>query len=206
MVTCTSLARGALFGRLSGNNVLLFSVIYNKITENSNMRSQPKLFTQELQLSIQDLDFNKVLDSEYSYQQQLVKAIVNNGSMTLFTPDDIVRHRDRVIKIENYERYSKTLADACSVIAAVFKHAGPVTCHLFLSPAGASSFDLHTDPDDVVLFLMKGSKGFYVDESFFRLEVGEFLFIPHDIVHQAITFDDSVMLSFGLEKYISEKL
>lgn len=170
------------------------------------MRATPRVFTQELQVSIQDLDIDDVLNSEYPYQQQMVKAIVDNGGVNLVSPEDVNRYKDRVIKIENYERHSKTLADACRVIATLFRHDGPVTCHLFLSPAGASSFELHTDPDDVVLFLLEGSKGFYVAESFFQLGAKDFLFIPHDVLHQAITFDDSVMLSFGLEKYVSEKL
>lgn len=152
------------------------------------------------------LKLDDVLASSLFYEQGLVKFVSSGRSQDCFSPWMYVENSESVFKIEGYERFSLKMFDECRYLAEHYKHTGPVTCHLFKSPQGATSFPAHTDPDDVVLYMVSGQKDFEHDGGVLTLHEGEILLIPAGTTHRAINTNDSIMLSFGLERFLVEKL
>lgn len=152
------------------------------------------------------LAIDEMLSNPYPYEQGLVKYIRNNGSFTANSPMDVVNNPDVPIKIEGYEYLNRTMYKECGRLADHFNFDGRVTCHLFLSSKGSLSFDMHTDPDDVVVYMVEGSKTFVFDNRSVTLSEGDILSIPKNLPHQAINDEASIMLSFGLESFIEQKL
>lgn len=168
-----------------------------------------------------DLKIDDVLSSAYPYEQGLVKIILGEeGSLTANHYGQVLSYPKHAVKIEGYERLSQKLWYQCRDIAKYYSHRGPVSAHLFLSPKGSHSFPLHTDPDDVVLLMLKGRKVFEVEGERIELvdtrvdsvragSVGapiRALYIAAGTPHRAINTEDSIMLSIGLEGYMVKKL
>lgn len=154
-----------------------------------------------------DLDLEALLQSPYTYEEGLVKIIEDGELSQAFSFTDVLEKEGfAVIKIEGLEKLNVKLFMTCNEIAKAFGHQGPVTCHLFKSPVGGISFPMHTDPDDVLIFMVKGNKIFKHDHGTVLLKEGEVLSIPRNNNHQAENIEDTIMLSFGLERFISEKL
>jgi mannose-6-phosphate isomerase-like protein (cupin superfamily) len=158
-------------------------------------------------LTVDCLKLDDLYQSVYPYEQGMIR-IVHPDPMkhTASSIMDVIAFEDRVIKIEQYDKFNAVLFAVCRDLGIDFSHQGPVTCHVFVSPAGAESFPEHTDPDDVYLFMLRGEKRIRVEDHEHRLRAGNGLFIPHGTPHEAFTDQDSVMLSFGLEHFIEEKL
>lgn len=154
-------------------------------------------------------DLDRLLSSSYLYEQNYVKVIGAGGRpLEVFSMADVLCQSDRlVVKIEGFEKYDAAYFKACHEVARQLDHCGPVTAHLFVSPAGAASFPLHTDPDLVVLAMLQGEKVFSSHQEQVTLSAGEFMLIPRNYPHQAInSLGDNVMLSIGLESFTVEKL
>lgn len=115
-----------------------------------------------------------------------------------------------VVKLERVEHMNPTFYKLANDVKHHFNHVGPVTIHAFISPAGSSSFDLHTDPDDVLIYVVDGCKTMitYEDGQLIehRLNEGDSLFIPANRPHRAVNTCKSITLSIGLEKFLEEKL
>lgn len=152
------------------------------------------------------LKLDDVLASPLFYEQGLVKFVANGQSQDCFSPWMYLENSESVFKIEGYEKFSLKMFEECRYLAEYFKHNGPVTCHVFKSPKGAPSFPRHTDPDNVVLYMLSGQKEIEHDGGVLTLLPGEILFIPAGTYHRAVNTEDSVMLSFGLERFLVEKL
>jgi uncharacterized RmlC-like cupin family protein len=155
------------------------------------------------------LDLDEVLQSPYTYEQNFVKSITpTQQAQELFNVLDVLNVESRqVIKIEGYEKHSKEFFLACARVATLMKHTGPVTCHLFKSPEGAKSFPEHTDPDTVVIHMLKGVKLFKNTQGdILYLQPGDFMLIPANYPHEAVNVTDNLMLSIGLESFNVEKL
>ena len=154
------------------------------------------------------LDMLSILSSSYMYEQNFIKMLDAYGKpVEAFSLADVLcRADERVIKLEGFEKYDKTFFAVCNGVAQTLNHLGPVTGHLFVSPARAASFPLHTDPDDVVIAMIKGSKVFRNDQEEITLSAGDFMLIPKNYPHQAINLTDNRMLSIGLESFTLEKL
>lgn len=152
------------------------------------------------------LRVDDILSSPYPFEQQLVKILNKGIVIDALSASDVLEHSDKVIKIEGMEKLCPILFQACKDLAEVMEHDGPVTCHLFLSPAGGKSFPTHTDPDDVFLYMVSGMKHMAVNDSVKLLTAGDTLLIPRNTPHRAHNLNDSKMLSFGLERFIVEKL
>lgn len=149
-----------------------------------------------------------MLSHPYMYEQNAIKLIgPNRQAVEVFSMVDILCRSDRcVVKIEGFEKYNANFFTTCNQVAAHMDHVGPVTCHLFKSPAGAVSFPLHTDPDHVVIVMLEGTKVFRNNEEEMMLSAGDFMLIPKNYPHEAINITDNTMLSIGLESFIVEKL
>lgn len=152
------------------------------------------------------LYLDEVLASPPFYELGLVKYVFHGQSHDAYSPMDYLSNSENVFKIEGYERFSAKLFVECKSLAKHFSHNGPVTCHVFKSPQGAKSFPKHSDPADVILYMVKGQKEFQHDGGVLTLHEGEILFIPAGTTHRAINTEASVMLSFGLERFLVEHL
>jgi mannose-6-phosphate isomerase-like protein (cupin superfamily) len=152
------------------------------------------------------LSVDALLSSQYPYDQGLIKIVRDGGSFDAFSLMDVLSSEDKPIKVEAMERFNQKLYDECYRLASYFDHFGPVTCHLFKSPKDSTSFPLHEDLDDVVVHMVRGKKIFESPSGDFELLEGESIFIPRGVKHRAVNVEDSLMLSFGLERFIIEKL
>jgi mannose-6-phosphate isomerase-like protein (cupin superfamily) len=152
------------------------------------------------------LKLDDVLASPFFYEQGLVKYVLLGQSHDAYNPWDYIQNSASVFKIEGFERFSLKMFDECRYLAEHYKHHGAITCHVFKSPKGAKSFPEHTDPDDVVLYMVSGQKEFVHDGGVLTLHEGEILLIPAGTRHRAVNTEASVMLSFGLERFLVEKL
>ena len=63
-----------------------------------------------------------------------------------------------------------------------------------------------TDPDDVLLLMLYGEKKMVIAGKEIDMKTGDEIFIPANTKHRAIYTGDSLMLSFGLEKFLVNKL
>lgn len=154
-----------------------------------------------------DLDLEALLQSPYSYEEGLIKLVEHGEIADVYGYTDILaKEGQAIVKVEGLEKLNVKLFESCRELGTVFGHSGPITCHLFRSPMGAESFSMHTDPDDVVIYMVKGQKVFEHDHGTVLVKEGEALSIPRGERHRAINIEDTLMLSFGLERFIVEKL
>jgi mannose-6-phosphate isomerase-like protein (cupin superfamily) len=149
------------------------------------------------------------LTNSLPYQQRLVSIIDEMGRQIYV--DDFnhlmsLRGGSNSIKVEGMEKYSKEFFYRCKHYAEKYNHQGPVTCHLFMARAGDPSFPMHTDPDDVIILCCEGKKVMKLKDETVIINSGEELHIPYDTPHQALNECEALTLSFGLERYITEKL
>lgn len=166
-----------------------------------------KILGLNLGITKADLHLDDVLYQPFFYEQELVKVIVSpEQCVTARTVADAVSHVDKTIKIEGLEKLSRTFHQLCGRLAAALDHDGPVTCHLFLARKNSESFPEHTDPDNVLIYVVDGEKTMKVGDKEFVLQPGEALFLPHGTPHQALNRMGSIMLSFGLERFLLEKI
>lgn len=152
------------------------------------------------------LAVDELLSSSYPYDQGLVKIVRDGGSFDAFSLMDVLHYEDRPLKVEGIERFNLMLYNECQRLGTHFNHVGPLSCHLFRSPKGSISFPLHEDLDDVVVHMVKGRKIFESPSGDLELLEGESIFIPRGVKHRAVNVEASLMLSFGLERFIVEKL
>lgn len=141
------------------------------------------------------------------YKERIISLIDDEGRDTLLESSlELSKYSHATIKIENLEKYNQQIFDYCKELAIHYEHNGPVTCHAFYAIADAYSFPTHTDPDDVYLYCCEGTKTLVVDGNEVILNEGESIFIPANTPHKATNKYESLMLSFGLEKFIQDKL
>lgn len=154
------------------------------------------------------IDLVNLFHSPYVFEQNMVKMIDQYGrSLEAFNQADLIcRSENLVTKIEGMEKLNAAWFNTFNLIAKERGHLGPVTCHLFQSKAGAKSFPLHTDPDDVIIVMLKGKKVFRNEGESISLTAGDFMLIPKNYPHEAVNTESNLMLSIGLESFIVEKL
>lgn len=169
------------------------------------LRKLENLFAEPIPVELLDLD--ALMVHPYPYEQGMVKAIRNGGTEDLYSVVDYLQACDkRPVKVEGMERRNARMWKYCQELAATFEHAGPVSAHLFLSPQSSISFPMHTDPDDVIVYMVSGCKVFETPDAKYELCAGQALYIPRGTEHRAHNIDTSTMLSFGLEQFTDAKL
>jgi len=110
------------------------------------------------------------------------------------------------IKLEGFENYNTFTKQWCQEKANQYKHSGPITAHIFVSPEAGFSFKAHTDPDNVLLVVVDGKKTMEIDGVHVTIETGCEHYMPTNTVHKATNHHYSVMISLGLEQWIRDKL
>lgn len=152
-------------------------------------------------------EFENFIHTNLVYDQKLI-SVIDEESRQIFIDNlkELYKYRSCTIKLEQMEKYNKEIFDYCQFLSKKYYHQGPITCHLFRALKDSKSFGLHTDPDDVIILCVEGTKNIIVDGIKYKLKPQDSLFIPANTPHEAINEEDSLMLSFGLEKFYIEKI
>lgn len=146
------------------------------------------------------------LHNPLAYEQKLVSVINAKGEqIPLSSSAELYSDVDVTVKIEGMERFNPVIQNKCEFYKRKYGHTGPVTCHLFIAKQYSPSFGLHTDPDDVIIYCVDGTKTMTIDGVYTTLNRGEEVFIPADTPHIAHNEHAAITLSFGLEKFLIDK-
>jgi len=155
-------------------------------------------------------EFENFLYTDLVYEQKIVSVIDDQHRQILI--ENIRQLHDYTnctIKLEQMEKYNEGIFQKCQELRKKYSHPGPVTCHAFLAFKGSKSFGVHTDPDNVIIECLFGSKTLYVATKNDRrhvLKQGEYIFIPANTEHEIINEEKSLILSFGFENFILKNL
>jgi mannose-6-phosphate isomerase-like protein (cupin superfamily) len=157
---------------------------------------------------ITDEEFEEFVTNDLVYAQRMLSVIDDFGKqITLNNLAELHSNYGKTIKLECMEKFNDKIYNYCNYLKKVYNHNGPVTCHLFKSYKNSKSFDLHFDPDDVFIYVISGSKTFEFDTNqTVTLKAKESLYIPSGKKHKALNIEESMILSFGLEKFLIDKL
>lgn len=150
-------------------------------------------------------EFESFVQQPLVYEQRLI-SIINDQGQQIYLEDlgQLHANLNHTIKLEGMERYSPELWARCQALSARYNK--PVTCHVFRSQEWSHSFPTHTDPDDVLLQVIAGTKVMEVQNIERILQAGDTYFIPANTPHRAINRSSSLMLSFGIENFYVDKL
>ena len=152
-------------------------------------------------------EFENFIQHEIVYQQNIISIIDDLGrQIYLSNLGQLHSNYGKTIKVESMEKYNDKIFNKCKGLAEFYKHTGPVTCHAFRSFQNSKSFGPHVDPDDVYLLVVYGTKNIYHEGKMNTLNYGDSLFIPSNTIHEAFNYKESITLSFGLEKFLIDKL
>jgi hypothetical protein len=155
--------------------------------------------------STQKLD--EIIFHPVSYEQRIISVIDSSArQVVLSSVGELFQYPNHTVKVEGLEKYSAEIENYIQQLKRQYHHTGPVTCHAFKSFKNSSSFGEHCDPDNVFLLVVDGVKHMRYNNTIYRLEKDQSLFIPANSPHCAINNEESLMLSFGLESYFCEKL
>ena len=97
-----------------------------------------------------------------------------------------------VVKVEGLEHEFEHIVQKLGITD---KH----TVHCYISPPFGISFPDHTDPIDVFIYVLEGSKTMMVDGEITIIEEGSYIKIPANTPHHAMNIEPSIMLSIGIE-------
>ena len=151
-------------------------------------------------------EFEKIIENDLVYQQELLYYIDTEGKERTIKDlghlHSLFATQNCSIRLEGLDYYNKSLYDRCLSL----KHNGPVTCHAFRSFKNSKSFPEHTDPIDVFVEVIHGSLNLILNGKSIILNKGETISIPSNTKHQAINDEESLILSFGLEKFLIDKM
>lgn len=143
------------------------------------------------------------------YEQKLVRAIdTHHLQHDVNDFGELIRYRSNgcSIKVEGMERFSVDIFNQGRLYSKSYLHDGPVTCHMFISPAGSPSFPMHTDPDHVIIHCCEGIKRMKIQDDIIDLHPGSYVYIPYNTSHMAMNEYDALTLSFGLERFLKDKM
>lgn len=152
-------------------------------------------------------EFENFIHSALIYEQKIISVIDENGRQ-IFVDNlsDLYKYTSCTIKVEQMEKYNNLIFNYCNYLSKKYDHQGPTTCHAFRAFRQSKSFGLHTDPDDVIIHCVFGQKIIFLDGIQHILLPNNFLFIPANTPHEAVNEEESLILSFGLEKFYKEKM
>jgi mannose-6-phosphate isomerase-like protein (cupin superfamily) len=151
-------------------------------------------------------EFEKFSLSNYALEQKIVSVIDYHGrQIQIESVSQFLSYEGCTIKLEGMEKYNSQIYNYCKYLVEMKQHNGPVTCHAFRAYPDSASFDMHTDPDDVYLYVAQGIKTIQLQSRHVQITKDEVLYIPANTPHRALNTHSSLMLSFGLEKFMCDK-
>jgi len=149
-------------------------------------------------------EFDTFVNTDLVYDKQLISIIDNQGrQIYLSNVGQLHSYYGKTIKLEHMEYYGEEINSICLDIKKRFKHKGFVTCHVFRSYENSHSFPEHVDNEDVLLYVIEGQKQIETLGKIYTIEQNQEFFIPKGQAHRAINNTESLMFSFGLEKFYS---
>jgi mannose-6-phosphate isomerase-like protein (cupin superfamily) len=152
-------------------------------------------------------EFNFFITQTLPYEEKIINVIDDCGrQITLDNFCQLKKYENKTIKIEGMEKFSKEIWDTCNHYASKYKHYGPVTCHVFRSFKDSISFPIHTDPCDILLYVIYGEKNIIIDGEETVIKSKESFYIPKNTPHYALNKKESIMLSFGLEDFFVNRI
>jgi mannose-6-phosphate isomerase-like protein (cupin superfamily) len=151
-------------------------------------------------------DVVEFIHNPLAYEQKLVSIINTKGEQILLSSfSELYNDPNSTIKVEGLEKFSIETYNKCQYLGLKYNHKGPITCHAFIAKDGAPSFPLHTDPDDVIILCVEGTKKLLIENEYIILQAGDDVYIPANTPHQAFNENAAFTLSFGLEKFLKDK-
>lgn len=152
-------------------------------------------------------EFHNFIERPLVYEQKLI-SIIDHLSRQIYLNDLGQFHSNygKTIKVEGMEKYNPIIFQKTLDFSKKFSHYGPVTCHVFRSFEDSKSFLRHTDPDDVIIEVLHGEFDLHLDSEVISLKSGDNFFISANTPHWAIHKKSCLFLSFGLEKFLIDKL
>ena len=72
--------------------------------------------------------------------------------------------------------------------------------HIYFSLVSGSKSITHRDGSDVIIISLYGTTIYKIEEDYFTLEPGDFLFIEKNKLHKAIALTPRIILSYGTYK------
>lgn len=152
-------------------------------------------------------EFENFIHTDLVYEQKIISVIDDQSRQILIENiGELYKYPNCTVKLEQMEKYNRSIFQECRHLSTKYFHFGPVTCHAFLAFKNSKSFGLHTDPDDVIIQCISGSKTIYINEQKRILKSGDSVYIPADTPHEIINEDKSLILSFGMEKFYVDKV
>lgn len=158
-------------------------------------------------------DFENIITSLYFYENRLIYFICD-GKDTIVNDDyptfDLYikalnqLEKKTTIKVQGIETYNRQIVDQCYKLTEVWNK--PVDCHAYFGYGGYGSFNLHTDPCEVCIYVCEGSKRVSVDGNDRILKQGDHIYIRQELPHQAFNIEDCLSLSFGSYDYSKTKV
>ena len=113
-------------------------------------------------------------------------------SIPVFSVGKHIAEERHVVKVEGLENSFK---DVAKKLGIQDNH----SIHCYISPPFGVSFPEHTDPIDVFIYVMQGTKTMMVEEELFIIDEGHHIHIPAGTPHRATNTEPSIMLSIGIE-------
>jgi hypothetical protein len=103
-------------------------------------------------------DVVEFIHNPLAYEQKLVSLINTKGEQILLSSFSELYNENSTIKVEGMEKFCVNIYNKCQYLSLKYDHSGPITCHAFIAKDDAPSFPLHTDPDDVIILCVEGTK------------------------------------------------
>jgi ribosomal protein L16 Arg81 hydroxylase len=152
-------------------------------------------------------EFENFIHCDLVYEQKIISVIDEEGRQIFVNNlGELYKYTSCTIKVEQMEKYNNDIFEYGRGLSQKYNHCGPVTCHVFHAFRQSKSFGLHTDPDNVIIYCGFGKKKIIMEGKEYNLNPYDTLFIPANTPHEAINEEESLILSFGLEKFYTEKL
>ena len=131
--------------------------------------------------------------------------ILHKGSKAYYIDDQGRDHLIPVLSVGKYiaeERYVvkvEGLEDCFRHVTEELNIQDKYSVHCYISPPFGVSFPEHSDPIDVFIYCLQGSKTMMVNQEIIIIEEGSHIKIPAGTPHHAMNVEPSIMLSIGIE-------
>jgi mannose-6-phosphate isomerase-like protein (cupin superfamily) len=141
------------------------------------------------------------------YDEQLAFRIDEKGMVHRLTGAlDAFSMEPKTLKIEAVERVFADINAEMEFLRKRHNHRPPMNAHLFWAQPGSPSFDLHTDPIDVIIELKYGTKVMEVNGERHVLDSDHpSVYIPAGTPHRAINEAESITISYGFLDYLETR-
>ena len=137
--------------------------------------------------------FEQFILSSDCYWEHDVSYIDEQGNQHPVAPDEHWRYQLQIAKLLAEEKYTIKIEQ----MERYYKY-DDRTVHLFYNPKFGPSFDTHTDPVDVIIDVLAGSKSLEVDGKEIILYAGDKLLIRAGEPHRALNYEKALMASHGI--------